>query len=89
MVAVLEQLVSVTIEADIVSVQDSCLMQSTIKCLPLVVASRAARTVVEGPQGSKRSTLRESGFFMLQKWKGGANDCGDLSGTHSYPPVSS
>ena len=60
MVAAVEQLVSVTIEADIVSVQDSCLlggvMQSTIMCLPLVVASRAARTVVEGPQGSKRST---------------------------------
>ena len=64
-------------------------MQSATECLPLIVASRAARTFVEGPQGSKRSTLRESGFFMLQKGKGGANDCGDLSGTHSYPPVSS
>ena len=64
-------------------------MQSTMKCLPFVVASRAARTVVEGPQGSKRSTLGEPSFFMLQKGKGGADDCGDVSGPHSYPPVSS
>ena len=57
-------------------------MQSTTQNLPLVVAPRAARTVVEGPQGSKRSTLGEPGFFMLQKGKGGGDDCGDLSGAH-------
>ena len=88
-----EQLVSVAIEADIVLSQVSYfgdgVMQSTTQYLPLVVASRAARTVAEGPQGFKRSTLGESGFFMLQKGKGGADDCGDVSGLHSFPPVSS
>ena len=48
----------------------------------------AARTVAEGPQGSERSTLGP-GFFMLQEGKVGGDDCGDVSGLHSFPPVSS
>ena len=62
-------------------------MQSATECLPLIVASRTARTFVEGPQDFEGSTLGESGFFMLHKGKGGANDCGDLIRPHSYPPA--
>ena len=62
------ELVSVAIEADIVVVQVSCIlggvMQSPLRCLPLVVASMAARTVVEGQKDSERSTSGGSGSFM-------------------------
>ena len=56
-VAVVEQPVSVAIEADIVVVQVSCIldgvMQSPTERLPLVVASMAARTVVEHQKDSE------------------------------------
>ena len=65
-------------------------MQSPTERLPLVVASTAARTVVEGQKDSKGSTSGESDFFSLQKGKVGGDDCGDLlSGPHSYPLASS
>ena len=87
-----EQLVSVAIEAGIVQSRSVVFWR---RCHAVSDRVFAVGCGFDGstnccgrPKRFGGSILSESEFSMLQKWKGGADDCGDLSGPHSYPPGS-